>query len=292
MKRMDSLKRPETAICLVNTAALLGASIYFYRKINNLELELNKHSEHLTTTVRKVREMTVYKKHIMALGNAIKEINNSLGNSSREIETLKELVKYQSTQIAELQAAVAKFDTADIKSDIKMKENPYLRALTPVYGMRNNRIAPPSHYGQPMQQPMQQPLQQPLQQPMQQPSHVYTQPLPPMQQQPWPYPSQEYSLGYQDPNASHYPSHGQKPMGQRPPQQMGHRQQQMGHAPVNSGQMGYNSGELLNFNYDPPSQPYSNPTNYSDEGIDDEDTAIDAVRRARQQTSDDPLNFF
>ena len=126
---MDSLKRPETVISLINTAALLGASIYFYKKINNLELELNKHSEHLTTTVRKVKEMTIYKKHIAALGNAIKELNGAVGNSYRDVENLKELVKYQSNQISELHAILSKLEIEEKAPEFKLKENPYLRNL-------------------------------------------------------------------------------------------------------------------------------------------------------------------
>ena len=100
---MDNFKRPETVITLVNTAALLGASLYFYKKINGLEVELNKHSEHLTTTVKKVREMTIYKKHIATLGNAIKQLNFQLQAQSQDVESLKDLVRYQSRQIEELQ---------------------------------------------------------------------------------------------------------------------------------------------------------------------------------------------
>ena len=90
---MNNLKKPERVITLINTAALLGASIYFYRKINNLELELNKHSENLTSTIKKVREIIVYKKHFATLGDAIKKLNNSIIFQNRDIEILKEIVK-------------------------------------------------------------------------------------------------------------------------------------------------------------------------------------------------------
>ena len=35
---MNNLRKPESVIALINTASLLGISIYFYKKINNLEL--------------------------------------------------------------------------------------------------------------------------------------------------------------------------------------------------------------------------------------------------------------
>ena len=56
---METLKKPETVITLINTAALLGVSVYFYRRINLLEQEIDKHTEHLTSTIKKVKEMQV-----------------------------------------------------------------------------------------------------------------------------------------------------------------------------------------------------------------------------------------
>lgn len=123
---MENLKNPETVITLANTAALLGVSLYFYKKINGLEVELNKHSEHLTVTVKKVREMIIYKKHIATLGNAVKQLNGQLQSQNRDIATLKELVKHQSRQIDELQASLQKIENAP---EIKLTGNPHLRNL-------------------------------------------------------------------------------------------------------------------------------------------------------------------
>jgi hypothetical protein len=292
MKRMDSLKRPETVISLVNTAALLGASIYFYRKINNLELELNKHSEHLVTTVRKVREMTVYKKHISALGNAIKELNGALGNSYRDVETLKELVKYQSAQILELQAMITKLDTTENKLDIKMKENPYLRSLVPAYPARNNPRGQ-QQFPQPILQPV--PVQQPQ---LSQYSHggaqlpQYSQPMQPQYSQPQ---QPQYSNQPQQPQYSNQPQQPQyshpQPMQSQYSQPMQSQYSQPMHPQYSHGPASQRGGELLNFGNNDSSQHYGN-NNFSDEGIDDEDAAIDAVRRARQQSNDDPLGFL
>lgn len=248
MKRMDSLKRPETIISLINTAALLGASIYFYKKINNLELELNKHSEHLTTTVKKVKEMTIYKKHIAALGNAIKELNGAMGNSYRDVENLKQLVKFQAEQITELHTLLSKLEL-DNKLEFKQTDNPYLRYLQYQQQPQSRRIqqAPTKmdawqqrqqQFQQPSQQQFQQQqFQQPQQQQFQQPQFQQYQP-----------PQQQF----------------QQQQFQQPPQQQFHQQQQL---------LDFNDG----FSQDMP--------------IDDEDAAIDAVRRARQQ-NEEPLNFF
>ena len=284
---MDSLKRPETAISLVNTAALLGASIYFYKKINNLELELNKHSEHLTTTVKKVREMTIYKKHIGALGNAIKEINNLLGNSHREMETLKELVRFQANQITELQKTIGKLDTEN-KLELKLKENPYLRALAPqMQRMQPNRQ---QNFNRPINQGFNQPInqQQGFRQPMNHPVN---------QQQGFGQPMNQQGFGQPLNNPMNQQGFGQtmnqqqgfgqpinQPANPQNPGQFfpGSYQQHPQHQQEQNDMLDFNFNEQGNYN-----------SQYSDEGnIDDEDAAIDAVRRARQQTTDDPFGFL
>lgn len=103
---MDNMKKPETIISIVNTAALLGASIYFYKKINNLELELNKHSEHLTSTIAKVTEIAKTKKHLAQVVSAIKDLNNQVGLNRKDVDTLKQIVSFQANQISELQKLI------------------------------------------------------------------------------------------------------------------------------------------------------------------------------------------
>ena len=130
---MNSLKKPETIITLVNTAALLGISIYFYRKTNNLESELNKHSEHLTSTIKKVKEIANTKKYIAQIANAIKELNNYSAVANRDIESLKEIIKFQNSQIQELQTFILSLRPEDNKNDFKLKENPHIFAINPFH---------------------------------------------------------------------------------------------------------------------------------------------------------------
>ena len=130
---MNSLKKPETIITLVNTAALLGISIYFYRKTNNLESELNKHSEHLTSTIKKVKEIANTKKYIAQIANAIKELNNYSAVHNRDIESLKEIIKFQNQQIQELHSFVLTLRPEDNKSDFKLKENPHIFTINPFH---------------------------------------------------------------------------------------------------------------------------------------------------------------
>lgn len=257
---MNSIKKPETVITLVNTAALLGASIYFYRKINNLELELNKHSEHLTLTVKKVKEIANTKKHIAVLANAIKEVNQNLGTQTRDIGFLKEICKYQNDQISELQSALK-----SVKEDIeiKLKDNPHIPSIT---------------YRQ--------------QFPQQFPQQGYPQQLPPQQQLPQQFPQQGGSLidlNGQRESPTRFPQ--QFPQQQFPPQ--GYGQQQFppqGFAQQQFPQQGYPQQQQFSPQAFSPQQGYpqqQQQTNYSFE--EDDDAAIETVRRARQK-SNDPLD--
>ena len=278
---MNSIKKPETVITLLNTAALLGASIYFYRKINNLELELNKHSEHLTLTVKKVKEIANTKKHIAALANAIKEVNQNLGLNSQNIDFLKEIVKFQNEQIGELQKVVL-----TLKEDLefKLKDNPHISRIMyqqqyppqnryqpqqsrgSLIDLDNQRESPPRQagYGQPL------PGQQPQ---YGSPQGQYAPPQPQYGQPGYGQPPQ---TGYNPP-----PQQGGYPAYNPPPQMYAQSPQQSGYPPQQPGYPSQQPGY-------PPQQPGypSQQSNYSFD--EDEDAAIEAVRRSKQR-SNDPL---
>lgn len=108
---MESLKDTRTMITIGNTAALLIIALYFYRRTKALEEEsiknteeINKLSEHLTSTVKKLRELQHLPKNISTLVNAMKELNVNVGNYSNEIKSLKSIIELQSNQIKELQS--------------------------------------------------------------------------------------------------------------------------------------------------------------------------------------------
>jgi len=123
---MESFKKPENIVTLVNTAAILGASVFFYRKFNGLEQELNKHSEHLTSTIKKVREIQITKKHIGQLANAIKELNMNIMNNRRDLEGMKEVILFQNQQIKEIHEIIEKTNEEET---IKHKENNFIRYI-------------------------------------------------------------------------------------------------------------------------------------------------------------------
>lgn len=140
---MENLKKPETVIGLINTAALLGVCVYFYKKTNNLELELNKHSENLTRTVKQIKETFIYKKHIANISDELKKQNFSMGQFSQDINRLKEVVKIQAAQINEMQSLFSELKTKNPElkevKEVKLKENAALRGV-------QNPVVPPLGY--------------------------------------------------------------------------------------------------------------------------------------------------
>ena len=283
---MNSLKKPETVITLINTAALLGASIYFYKKTNNLELELNKHSEHLTLTVKKVKEIANTKKHIAALADAIKKLNHSLGSQNNDIEMLKEIIKYQNNQIKELHTFVLSLRDEENKEEFKLKENPHIQYIMyPSYQNQNYRQQVPQR--QPQQQMNPRQYNQGYQQPRPESNQGYS---PPRSENNQGYP-QGHPQGQQN-----FQNGNQLP----PPQRgeslidLGFKEQQSYSPQPRYPQQGAYQQMNQGYYQNSPQQGYNQPMNQGyqesyDEGIDDEDAAIDAVRRARQQ-NDNPLS--
>jgi len=100
---MDTLKKPETMLGLFNTAALLGAAIYFRRELNELKKELNEQSEHLSSTVNKVKEMQVTKQHIKQLADVVRGLNTKMSTHNIDINYLRNLSSFQIQQIKEIQ---------------------------------------------------------------------------------------------------------------------------------------------------------------------------------------------
>jgi hypothetical protein len=51
---MDSLKKPEMLLSLSNTVAIIGSVIYFYKQISSLNAEVEKLTEMLKTSVKRL----------------------------------------------------------------------------------------------------------------------------------------------------------------------------------------------------------------------------------------------
>ena len=328
LNKMDNLKKPETVIGLINTAALLGATFYFYRKTTNLEVELNKHSENLTSTIKKVKDLYLTKKHIATLAGAIKNQNNVLDISSRDIEILKEIIRVQASQITELQNL---FSTLRLKdndiAEIKLKDNPQLRIIAfDSYRRFGNSINTNNMQHPQLNTPMNNPMNTPMNNPMNNNnpnymSHQYapqynsqqnnTQPNTPQyvtQPNTPQYVSQQHNAQYaSQPNTPQYVSQPNTP--QQHNAQLNNSNRFVQQNPIDSlldmnfsnqpantqlngsanQQYGFPVNGQMNGQMNMPMNGQMNNQRYEDEDI-NEDAAIDAVRKARKQ-NEDPFGF-
>ena len=280
---METLKKPETIITLTNTAALLGASVYFYRRINGLEQDLDKYSEHLTTTIKKVREIQVIKQHVGQLAQAIRELNNTAGAQRNELTYLRNLSGFQREQIKELQGQAEK-----LGADCKLTQVPFQQQN------RYNQHTPQGlnqSYTQ-VNQPMNQGYSQQTPQPMNQ---GYSQQTPqPMNQGYSQQTNQPMNQGYHQPMTDRQ---------NRQNNQGVFGQQVLNPTQTQNSNQGYNQNvnqgglsSLIDLDLggmnQPMNQGMNQPMNQGFDGLgyqqemgndDDLDSQINAVRRARSQ---------
>lgn len=90
---MESLKRPEMIVSVATATGLIGAIIYFYKRENALQEEINKLSDHIATTTRKVGEMQIYGEHIHQLADAINALSATLKKHDQSLNELRESLK-------------------------------------------------------------------------------------------------------------------------------------------------------------------------------------------------------
>ena len=280
---METLKKPETIITLINTAALLGASVYFYRRINGLEQEIDKYSEHLTSTIKKVKEMQITKQHVKQLAAAIRELNNAMGAQRNELSYLRNLSSFQREQIQELQE-----QSKELGADCKLTQVPFQQQN------RYNQGFPGyngSQQGVQQQISQQTASRQGYQPGFNQPGFNQTPPTPQPQQRsynPAPMMAQRQYSPQQMPQPQ-IPQMPQQMSQPQMPQQMSQPQyHQQGQNQQGQFQGGYNqpgTADLLNLEL-------GNMNNYPqvDQDDDDLDSEIDAVRRARNQGSQMEMN--
>lgn len=87
---MESLRRPEMIISVASVTGLLGSIIFFYRKSNALQAELEKLAEHLAGTARKVGELQTQSRDISQLVEAIKQLNGLVSQHSTTLREVKD----------------------------------------------------------------------------------------------------------------------------------------------------------------------------------------------------------
>lgn len=103
---MESLKRPEMIISVATATGLVGSTIYFYKRANALQAELDKLTEHLGSTVRKVAELPkvtdTQANHINQLNDGLQKLNNLVVQHHSLLADFKASLDEQGDEMEEL----------------------------------------------------------------------------------------------------------------------------------------------------------------------------------------------
>jgi hypothetical protein len=117
---MESLKDMRTVITIANTAALLGISLYFFRRIKVLEGEIDKHSDdinkqskYLTSTIKKLKDIQHVSKNLSQIADYVKGLD-------AKVTQLTSIVGMQNNQILDLQHMVGSRTDKSIVSGNKI----------------------------------------------------------------------------------------------------------------------------------------------------------------------------
>lgn len=79
---MEKLKDPAVILGVVNSTAIVGSTVYFYRKQTAIQDELGKMADSLSATIKKVNELQIL------VGNILEKVNRSdqLQNENRKAQ--------------------------------------------------------------------------------------------------------------------------------------------------------------------------------------------------------------
>ena len=98
MDKMESMRKPELAISLTTAASLIGASVYFYKKIQVVEDEQHKLDEHLSTSVTKLNSIMdtskIHTSHIKELATSIKQLHAHIQKQNNILDEYRNLIDY------------------------------------------------------------------------------------------------------------------------------------------------------------------------------------------------------
>lgn len=131
---MDTLKKPEMIVSLTTAVSLVGASVYFYKKIHGQEEELNKLSGNLANTIQKVGEMQHHGHHIQELSETIKQLNGEVSKQRDVLSELRTAMDYHQECIQIIVEAMREIGGYDIKiprPTRSMDKVHYSRDVTP-----------------------------------------------------------------------------------------------------------------------------------------------------------------
>jgi hypothetical protein len=96
---MDSLKHPGTIISTVSLVGLLGTSAYFYKKLGDLEEELNKFSDVVIRMDRTVNQEESTKMQLESVTSAVRKFGQTLGEMKEVIDGINAATKENERKI-------------------------------------------------------------------------------------------------------------------------------------------------------------------------------------------------
>ena len=140
---MESFKNPATIASIAAITGLFGAVIYFYKRANGLQSEIDKLTEHIASIARKVGELKDTNARMDALTNALAQLSNQANHMTNQVREIKEAIEPINDEIEDihfiLDGIVDAFAEQDITIDttrpkrrrggriVKPKQNPPAR---------------------------------------------------------------------------------------------------------------------------------------------------------------------
>lgn len=115
---MDSLKHPGTVLSTVSLVGLLGTSAYFYKKLGDLEEELNKFSDVVIRMDRAVNQEESTKVQLESVTMAVRKYGQTLGEMKEIMDSIDLATKENERKI---RAILERMEEEGMEVDLKKK---------------------------------------------------------------------------------------------------------------------------------------------------------------------------
>ena len=87
---------------IATASGLVGSTIYFYKRSNALQTELDKISDHLSATIKKVADMQIHGAHIEDLAKSVRELNMVAKRHNDVIKELQDITNNHTEELEEV----------------------------------------------------------------------------------------------------------------------------------------------------------------------------------------------
>jgi seryl-tRNA synthetase len=118
-------------ISVAAVTGLLGSILYFYKKSNALQAELEKLAEHLAGTARKVGELQTQGRDLVQLVEAIKQLNAFVNQHDAGLRELKESLDPLNEEIEDFHFVIDQMIEAFKDQGIDIEREPRRRRKNP-----------------------------------------------------------------------------------------------------------------------------------------------------------------